>query len=124
MSKIKKLEIENAIISITTINEDDFICLTDMAKAKKGDNRTADIIKNWIRTRTTIEFLGTWEMLYNPIFNVVEFAHFKSEAGLPTFVLSPKQWNPANRNLDKKINRHLKLLKELGVALEIKKNVA
>ena len=92
MSKIKKLEIENAIISITKINENDFICLTDMAKAKKGDNRAADIIKNWIRTRTTIEFLGTWEMLYNPNFNVVEFDHFKSEAGLPTFVLSPKQW--------------------------------
>ena len=92
MSKIKKLEIENAIISITKVNEDDFICLTDMAKAKKGDNRAADIIKNWIRTRTTIEFLGTWEMLYNPNFNVVEFDHFKSEAGLPTFVLSSKQW--------------------------------
>ena len=92
MSKIKKIEIENAIISITRINEDDFICLTDMAKAKKGDNRAADIIKNWIRTRTTIEFLGTWEKLYNPNFNMVEFDHFKSEAGLPTFVLSAKQW--------------------------------
>lgn len=63
-----------------------------MAKAKQGENRAADIIKNWLRTRTTIEFLGTWEMLYNPDFKVVEFDHFKSEAGLPTFVLSPKQW--------------------------------
>ena len=92
MSKIKKIEIENAIISITKVNEDDFICLTDMAKAKKGDNRAADVIKNWIRTRTTIEFLGTWEKLYNPNFNMVEFDHFKAEAGLPTFVLSAKQW--------------------------------
>ncbi len=92
MNKINKIEIENAIISITKVNGDDFICLTDMAKAKKGDNRAADIIKNWIRTRTTIEFLGTWEMLYNPNFKVVEFDHFKLEAGLPTFVLSPKQW--------------------------------
>ncbi len=92
MSKISKLEIKNTIISITKVNEDDFICLTDMAKAKKGDNRAADVIKNWIRTRTTLEFLGTWEMLYNPNFNVVEFDHIKSEAGLPTFVLSPKQW--------------------------------
>ncbi len=87
-----KLDIENSIISITKIEEEDYICLTDMAKAKQGDNRAADIIKNWIRTRTTIEFLGTWESLYNPKFNVVEFDHFKSEAGLPTFVLSPKQW--------------------------------
>ncbi len=92
MNKLKKIEIENTIISITRIHEEDYICLTDMAKAKQGDNRAADVIKNWIRTRTTIEFLGTWEVLYNPNFKVVEFDHFKSEAGLPTFVLSPKQW--------------------------------
>ncbi len=92
MNKIKKLEIENTLISITKIDKEDYICLTDMAKAKDGDNRAADIIKNWIRTRTTIEFLGTWETIYNPNFKVVEFDHFKMEAGLPTFVLSAKQW--------------------------------
>jgi hypothetical protein len=92
MSRKQKLDIENAIISITKIEEEDYICLTDMAKAKEGDNRAADVIKNWIRTRTTIEFLGTWETLYNPNFKVAEFDHFKMEAGLPTFVLSPKQW--------------------------------
>lgn len=92
MNKVNTIDIENAIISITKIEEEDYICLTDMAKAKDGDNRAADIIKNWIRTRTTIEFLGTWETLYNPRFNVTEFANFKMEAGLPTFVLSPKQW--------------------------------
>jgi hypothetical protein len=63
-----------------------------MAKAKEGESRAADIIKNWIRTRTTLEFLGTWEMMYNPDFKVVEFDHFKMQAGLPTFVLSAKQW--------------------------------
>ncbi len=93
MSKIKKLEIDNTFISITKIDREDYICLTDMAKAKEGDNRAADIIKNWIRTRTTIEFLGTWETIYNPNFKVVEFDHFKMEAGLPTFVLSAKQWS-------------------------------
>jgi hypothetical protein len=92
MSKINTIDIRNAIISITKIEEEDYICLTDMAKAKEGDNRAADVIKNWIRTRTTIEFLGTWETMYNPDFNVAEFDHFKMEAGLPTFVLSPKQW--------------------------------
>lgn len=92
MNKISIIDIENAIISITKIEEEDYICLTDMAKAKEGDNRAADVIKNWIRTRTTIEFLGTWETMYNPNFNVAEFDHFKMEAGLPTFVLSPKQW--------------------------------
>lgn len=92
MNKIKKLDIQSTIISITKIDKEDYICLTDMAKAKKGDNRAADVIKNWIRTRTTIEFLGTWEIMYNSNFKVVEFDHFKMEAGLPTFVLSPKQW--------------------------------
>ncbi len=92
MAKLKKIKVESNIISITELNQEDYICLTDMAKAKQGDNRAADIIKNWLRTRTTIEFLGTWEKLYNPNFKVVEFDHFKSEAGLPTFVLSPKQW--------------------------------
>ncbi|HRQ31120.1 MAG TPA: KilA-N domain-containing protein [Saprospiraceae bacterium] len=97
MSKINTIDIKNAIISITKIEEEDYICLTDMAKAKEGDNRAADVIKNWIRTRTTIEFLGTWETMYNPDFKVVEFDHFKMEAGLPTFVLSPRQWAEKTR---------------------------
>ena len=92
MNKIHRLEIESAIISITKIEEEDYVCLTDMAKVKEGDNRAADVIKNWIRSRTTIEFLGTWETMYNPNFKVAEFDRFKMEAGLPTFVLSPKQW--------------------------------
>ncbi|WP_462258090.1 KilA-N domain-containing protein [Mucilaginibacter sp.] len=63
-----------------------------MVKAKNDEVRAADIIKNWIRTRTTIEYLGTWESIYNPNFKVVEFDHFKKEAGLPTFTLSISQW--------------------------------
>lgn len=59
MNKINKLDIKNSIISIAKIDKEDYICLTDMAKAKEGDNRAADVIKNLIRTRTTIEFLGT-----------------------------------------------------------------
>jgi hypothetical protein len=63
-----------------------------MANAKEGEARAADIIKNWIRNRSTLEFLGTWEQMHNPDFKVVEFDHFKMEAGLPSFVLSPGQW--------------------------------
>lgn len=59
---------------------------------KADASRAADIIKNWIRTRSTLEFLGTWEKIYNPTFKVVEFDHFKSQAGLASFVLSPTQW--------------------------------
>ena len=101
MSKIGTLDIKDTIISITKIEEEDYICLTDMAKAKEGNNRAADVIKNWIRTRTTIEFLGTWETIYNPNFIVAGFNHFKMEAGLPTFVLSPKQWAEKNYTKDK-----------------------
>ena len=71
---------------------DDYICITDIAKAKTGESRSADVVKNWLRNRNTLEFLGTWEMIYNSDFKVVEFDHFKSEAGLHTFVLSVAEW--------------------------------
>ena len=93
MSKKNKIiQVQNIPVSVVTEKGNDFICLTDMAKAKEGEARAADIIKNWIRTRTTLEFLGTWEEMYNPNFKVVEFDHFKMQAGLPSFVLSPGQW--------------------------------
>lgn len=63
-----------------------------MAKARTDAARAADVIKNWLRARSTLEFLGTWEVMYNPDFKVVEFDHFKSEAGLHTFTLSAKEW--------------------------------
>ena len=84
--------VQEIAVSITKQEGEDYICLTDMAKARTDSARAADVIKNWIRTRTTLEFLGTWERIYNPNFKVVEFDHFKSEAGLPSFVLSPSQW--------------------------------
>jgi hypothetical protein len=89
MSKIK---VENTEITVISIKEQDYICLTDMVKAKENDSRSADIIKNWMRNRYTIEFLGTWEMIHNPNFKVVEFDHFKMQAGLHTFVLSCSDW--------------------------------
>ena len=90
--KIQIIEVQNIAISISKVKDDDFICLTDMSKGKEGDARAADIIKNWIRNRSTLEFLGTWEQMYNPDFKVVEFDHFKMQAGLASFVLSPGQW--------------------------------
>ncbi|MFM2040836.1 MAG: hypothetical protein RLZZ493_1425 [Bacteroidota bacterium] len=92
MAKSNSINVQNIPVSITSINGDDFICITDMAQAKSNASRAADVIKNWIRTRSTLEFLGTWEKIYNSNFNVVEFDHFKTEAGLPSFVLSPTQW--------------------------------
>jgi hypothetical protein len=91
-NKTQIIKVQNIAISVTTKTNDDFICITDIAKAKGGDSRAADIIKNWIRSRTTLEFLGAWEQMNNPDFKVVEFDHFKMKAGLPSFVLSTGQW--------------------------------
>ncbi len=90
--KIKIIKVQNIDISVVTSNGNDYICITDIAKSKVGESRAADIIKNWVRSRTTLEFLGTWEQMYNLHFKVVEFDHFKMQAGLPSFVLSPGQW--------------------------------
>ena len=92
MAKDKIRNVQEVNVSLVQKNGEDFICITDMAKAKTDGSRAADVIKNWIRTRTTLEFLGTWEKIYNPSFKVVEFDHFKTQAGLPSFVLSPSQW--------------------------------
>lgn len=87
-----KITVQNTQITVLQWEEQDYISLTDMASAKEGDSRSADIIKNWIRNRYTIEFLGTWEIIHNPNFKVVEFDHFRKSAGLPSFVLSASEW--------------------------------
>ena len=93
MSPVRKIVVENVEISVfEKPSEDDFICLTDIVRLKGDESRAADIIKNWLRNRSTIEFLGTWESLYNPNFKVVEFDHFRKEAGLPTFTMSVSNW--------------------------------
>ena len=92
MAKRNSIIVEGTTINITSLKEEDYISLTDMAGSKDDDSRAADVIKNWIRNRSTIEFLGTWESLYNKDFKVVEFDHFRKEAGLPTFTMSVSNW--------------------------------
>ncbi|MDE5799493.1 MAG: KilA-N domain-containing protein, partial [Paramuribaculum sp.] len=87
-----KITVLNTPITVLSVDHDDYISLTDMATAKDGNNRSADIIKNWLRNRYTIEFLGTWEIIHNANFKVVEFDHFRMRAGLPSFVLSASEW--------------------------------
>ena len=87
-----KIIVQNTEITVLSQDEKDYISLTDMANGKHDESRAADVIKNWIRTRYTIEFLGTWEMIHNPNFKVVEFDHFKMQAGLPSFTLSASEW--------------------------------
>ncbi len=89
---MEKLTVQNQLIGVISENNMDYISLTDMANGKESESRAADIIKNWLRNRYTLEFLGTWEMIHNENFKVVEFDHFKSQAGLPSFVLSVSEW--------------------------------
>jgi hypothetical protein len=92
MTKNKKITVEGAEITVIQNDSKDYISLTDMANSKDGESRAADVIKNWLRNRYTLEFLGTWEQINNKDFKVVEFDHFKMQAGLPNFVLSVSEW--------------------------------
>ena len=83
-----KINVQNTEISVIQINREDYICLTDMMKAKDGEF----FFSNWLRNRNTIEFLGIWEKVHNPSFNYVEFDIIKSQAGLNSYRLSAKEW--------------------------------
>ncbi len=94
MSKIKKEKIEAKGFSIEIYTEDfknDYISLTDIARYK-NINEPKDVVKNWLRVRDTIEFLGLWETIHNPNFKGVEFDAFRKEAGSNAFTLSPQRW--------------------------------
>ena len=88
MVKTKKIIVQNTEISVLLGNDDkDYICLTDMIKAKDGDF----FISDWLRNRNTLEYIGVWEQMYNPNFNYGEFAIIKSNAGLNNFKISVKE---------------------------------
>jgi hypothetical protein len=93
MSRTKKttIEVQGTGIAVLSQRNDDFICLTDIARFKNADH-TDDLIRNWLRNRNTVEFLGVWERLNNPGFNPVEFDGIRIQAGLNSFTLTPKQW--------------------------------
>ena len=78
------------IAVISAIGQDDYISLTDIARYRSDEPK--DVIKNWLRSKATIEFLGLWEELNNPNFKGVEFDSFRNEAGANTFTLSPQKW--------------------------------
>ncbi len=78
-------------IRVASSNEAYYISLTDIAK-KRNPEFPADVVKNQLRSRSTIEFLGLWEKIYNPDFKLVEFDQFKNAAGENSFVLTPQKW--------------------------------
>ena len=86
----KKINVKDTDVVVITVNDTDYISLTDIAKFKTDD--TSAVIGNWMRNRNTIEFLGIWETLYNPNFKPLEFEGFKKDAGLNAFTMSPQKW--------------------------------
>ena len=75
--KNRIITVQDIPITVSMADEEDYICITDMAAAKSDNSRAADVIRNWLRNRSTLEFLSTWEEMYNPNFKVFEFEHFK-----------------------------------------------
>ncbi|MBR0129193.1 MAG: KilA-N domain-containing protein, partial [Neisseriaceae bacterium] len=91
MSKSQKLKVEGEIITVVNRRNEDYVSLTDMAKFKNAQ-ATGLVISHWLSTRFAVEFLGIWEQINNPNFNVTEFSNIRFNAGSNGFVLSAKQW--------------------------------
>lgn len=88
MSKVKKIFVEGIPVSLTEIGNEDYICLTDMIKAKDGDF----FISDWLRNVNTLEYLSAWEVMNNPNFNYGEYAIIRQSSGTNTFKISVKEW--------------------------------
>ncbi len=88
---MKKIITNGLQISVIKNNEEEYISLTDMAKFKDSE-ATGIVIANWLSTKYTIQFMGAWEQVQNPSFNVMEFHNIKNEAGSHGFILSSSKW--------------------------------
>ncbi len=88
MAKMTKIEVDDKSITIIEQNNYDYICLTDMVRGEEGE----DHIRNWMRNRNTVEFIGLWETIHNPNFKGVEFDTFRKQSGLNSFNLTPRKW--------------------------------
>lgn len=91
MGNKKKLIINDIEVSLNKFNDEDYLCISDMAKFKDSV-RTDYIIQNWLRTKSTIEFIGLWEQLNNNEFNSIEYDGIRNESGSNSFSLTPKKW--------------------------------
>ena len=88
---MKNIVVKDKIINITGINDDDYVSLTDIARLK-NPKEPKDVVKNWLRLRSTLEFLGLWEKINNPNFKGIEFDPLLSEAGKNSFTMFPTRW--------------------------------
>ena len=90
-TKSKKIDVQGSLVAVMPLDDSDYISLTDIAR-HKNSGRSDDLIRNWLRNRNTLEFIGIWEQLNNPNFKPVEFDGFRKQSGLNSFTLTPKQW--------------------------------
>ena len=91
VKKVTNIEVKDTTVRTIKNEGEDFVCITDIARLKNGDDPNG-VIANWMRNRNTIEFLGIWEQLFNPNFNPLEFEGVRKEAGLNAFTMSPSKW--------------------------------
>ena len=119
MAKNKKINVQGIDIVLYQENNNDYISLTDIARHKDSEH-TDTIIQNWMRNRNTIELLGFWETIYNSNFKPLEFEGFKKQAGLNSFVMTPKKWieNTAAIGLISKSGRYGGTFAHKDIALE------
>ena len=87
----QKINVKGTKIVLFSKENEDYISLTDIARYKDS-GRSDYILQNWMRNRSTIEFIGLWEQIHNHNFNSIEFDGFKNEAGSNSFTLTPKKW--------------------------------
>ena len=120
MSKKNQIiAVKGVEVTFTQTHKEDYINITDIAKYKNLE-APADIIKNWLRSKNTIELLGLWEKLNNPDFKLVEFDQFRNEAGYNHFVLSPKKWIETTKaiGLQSKSGRYGGTFAHIDIAME------
>jgi hypothetical protein len=91
MAKKTTITVQDTDVMILTGESQDYFSLTDIARRVNAENPAAIVI-NWLRLKDTIEFLGTWEIIHNPDFNLIEFDKVKGEAGTNRFILSVSKW--------------------------------
>lgn len=91
MAKKNEIIVKDVSIKTMTINGVDYICITDIAR-QKNSAEPKDVVKNWMRQKNTLEYLGLWEKLNNPNFKGVEFDPLLAEAGSNAFTMSPTRW--------------------------------
>ena len=116
-----EIDVKGSKINVVRVDGYEYISLTDLAKTQ-NDEAPADVVKNWLRNKETISFLGVWEELNNENFKVVEFDHFKNETGRHAFTMSPQKWIRETNLLVlflNRVNMVVELLQEVILLLSL-----